>query len=292
MRLDWFMIANRKVSFGLPRVLAFSAVALLAITGCASSPPSVDGEEPNPIRAGVADEQPYSGMTADGKVTGLAPDIASIVFEMMDRGELEGAVATYADLIPGLNAKRWDIIAASLHISAPRCEQVLFADPFHLETASFAVVPGNPSNISTLESVVESGQKIALLSGSFLIPLVKSYGVLDSQVVEFPDGQGAIEGLTTARVDAFLSTSTAFPQLAKVSGVDFDVIGPIDDVEPSGSSVAFRKGDEELRDEFNEKLREMKASGELNTLLEKWGFSPFPEEHLDYTYEDACKVPF
>lgn len=278
-------------SLRIARGLALTAVTAMFAAGCAATPPA-DAPGTGVVKAGVADQPPYSGLNTQGEVIGLGPDVANRVLEMMDGGNLEGIVAAYADLIPGLNANRWDMIAASLHISAPRCEQVLFADPILLESASFAVLPGNPSDVSSLDELVTSGQNVAILTGSFLVPLAKSHGVPASQIIEFPDGQGALEGLEAGRVQAVLSSSTAFDGLADVSEVEFDVVGPLPDVEPSGSSVAFKKGDEDLRDKFNEKLREMKASGALSEILEKNGFAPYPEGYLDYTFEDACEVPF
>ena len=46
---------------------------------------------------------------------------------------MEGAVATYGELVPGMFAGRWDFVAASLTITKERCGQVLFSDPMSFE---------------------------------------------------------------------------------------------------------------------------------------------------------------
>jgi polar amino acid transport system substrate-binding protein len=269
------------------RTLAVLSISIVSIATL--SPATAADKILKPVKAGIADQQPYSGLTADGTVTGFAPEVAGLVLQRLNKGKLVGLVATYAELVPGLNAGRWDMIAASLSITTLRCRQVLYADPILLDSTSMAVPSGNPGRILSIKNIRESGKKIGILSGSFLVPLVKALGVPDSQIVQFPDGQGGLEGLKIGRIDAFLSQSSGLRKLSKIVTNNFTTVGPLSEFAPSASSVAFKLSDRKLRDQFNREIRKMKRSGELDQILIKWGFDPIPEKFLNFTAERLCK---
>ena len=270
------------------RTLAFLSISIVAIATL-SPASAVEKAIPKPVQAGIANQQPYSGLTSDGKVTGYAPEVATLVFQRMKMGSLEGHVATYAELVPGMNAGRWDMIAASLSITPARCAQVLFADPMLLDSTSLAVGIGNPGKVLRIKDIKASGKKLGILSGSFLIPLVKALGVVDAQIVQFPDGQSAIEGLKVGRIDAFLSQSNGLRKLTLIGATSFDTVGPLPEFALSASSVAFKMSDRKLRDRFNVEIKKMKRSGELNAILVKWGFDPIPEKFRTFTAADICR---
>src|SRR5690606_9449688 len=82
------------------------------------------------IRVGYANEAPYAYMdSGSNKVTGEAVEIARVVLKRMGVNEVEGVLTEFGSLIPGLQAKRFDIIAAGMYITPERCQQALFSNP-------------------------------------------------------------------------------------------------------------------------------------------------------------------
>src|SRR5215471_11700350 len=59
------------------------------------------------VKVALADNPPYSGIAADGGMTGIAPTIVKTILGRLGIAEIEGAVAPYGQLIPGLQAGRW-----------------------------------------------------------------------------------------------------------------------------------------------------------------------------------------
>ena len=270
------------------RTLAFLSISIVAI---ATLSPASAAEKPvpKPVHVGIADQQPYSGLTSDGKVTGYAPEITSLIFQRIKMGAAVGHIATYAELVPGLNAGRWDMIAASLSITTARCAQVLYGDPMLLDSTSLAVKTGNPGKFFKIKDFKGTGKKLGILSGSFLIASAKGLGIEDSQIVQFPDGQGALEGLKVGRIDAFLAQTNGLRKLSLITTNTFDTVGPLSEFFLSASSVAFKLSDVKLRDRFNIEIKKMKRSGELNAILVKWGFDPIPEKYRTWTAADICR---
>ena len=166
---------------------------------------------------------------------------------------------------------------------------MLYADPMLLDSTSLAVKSGNPGKFLKIKDFKGTGKKLGILSGSFLIASAKALGIEDSQIVQFPDGQGALEGLKVGRIDAFLAQTNGLRKLSLIATNSFDTVGPLSEFFLSASSVAFKLSDSKLRDRFNIEIKKMKRSGELNAILVKWGFDPIPEKYRTWTAADICR---
>ena len=125
-------------------------------------------------RLAIANEPPYTKVKTDGSVTGAAPEVARAVLKNMGIDDVEGVVTPYDAMIPGLNARRWDIITAGLFMKRSRCAQVLYSDPVLVSTESFGVKPGNPKGLKNLDDVkAKPDVKIGVLKGAFEAGLAK-----------------------------------------------------------------------------------------------------------------------
>jgi polar amino acid transport system substrate-binding protein len=79
------------------------------------------------IRVGFANEAPYGFATPDGKLTGESPEVVKAVLAKLGIKDVDGVLTEFASLIPGLQAGRFDIIAAGMFVNPKRCEQILFS---------------------------------------------------------------------------------------------------------------------------------------------------------------------
>src|SRR5690242_10860926 len=81
------------------------------------------------VTVGLAAQMPGSFIEPDGTLNGIAPTFASRIMDRLGVPQMKGVAATYGELIPGMQAGRWDFIAAALTVTKARCEQVLYSDP-------------------------------------------------------------------------------------------------------------------------------------------------------------------
>src|SRR6266581_1884922 len=95
------------------------------------------------IRVGFANEAPYGYADSSGKLTGEAPTVAKAVMQKLGVPDVEGVLTEFGALIPGLNANRFDIIAAGMFITPPRCNAILFSNPDYVATEALAVKAAN-----------------------------------------------------------------------------------------------------------------------------------------------------
>lgn len=241
------------------------------------------------VKVGLANQPPYSGLNPDGTVAGFVPTLIKEIMGRLGVPEVEGFVATYGELIPGLQAGRWHMIGASFRLTKERCEQVAFADPVTFDGGAIAYVPGETEKPGdSLASVAASGGPIGILQGSYLLQSAQAAGIDMDKVSQFPNNPSLIDGLLAERVPLVVSTNASLLGLQQARDGAFEIVYPLSDDPPKGSGPAFRPQDTDLHEAFQKELRAMKASGELDKMAAEFGFAPPPESLGDATAEAVC----
>ena len=240
------------------------------------------------LRVGIANEPPYTQVGADGTVTGCEPDVLRAVCKRLGIGEVQGIITPYESMIPGLNANRWDVIAAGLFMKESRCAQVLYSEPVIVSTESFATPKGNPKGITSVAAILsDPSLRIAVLPGGFEEGVLKTSNVPASQQVKINDGRSGLEALKANRADAFMLPTLSLKALAKDDS-SFDISKPVDDAPRTGSGAAFRQSDAAFHEAYNKELAAFKKTPEFAEILTKWGFDASVVEGV--TAQDLCKT--
>jgi polar amino acid transport system substrate-binding protein len=240
------------------------------------------------LRVGIANEPPYTQVSADGKVTGCEPDVLRAVCKRLGIDDVQGIITPYESMIPGLKANRWDVIAAGLFMKESRCGQVLYSEPVIVSTESFATPRGNPKGITSVASILaDKTLRIAVLPGGFEEGILKAANVPAAQQVKVNDGRSGLEALKANRADAFMLPTLSLKSLAK-DDASFDVTKPVDDAPSTGSGAAFRQSDTAFQEAYNKELAAFKKTPEFAAILTKWGFDPSVVEGV--TAQELCKT--
>lgn len=292
------LLERRRPGFLLALVLA-GAMALAACGGDDQSTLERAQEE-GYVRIGFANEAPYGFANSSGEVTGEAPEVAKEVLSRMGINEVDGVVTTFSSLIPGLQAGRFDIIAAGMFINPTRCNQILFSDPDYAIPTGFAVEQGNPLGITSYEDVAANSDiRIGLLSGAVEVGYAESAGVSDDQMTIFDDTPSMAEALVSGnRVDTIsLTTLSLQEQLDRLDAngtheVTEGFFPVVDGEEQIGAGgYGFRTEDEDFRDAFNEILVEMKQNNQIVPITQEFGFGPNEiNAARDLTAEELCSA--
>ncbi|CAN5189836.1 ectoine/hydroxyectoine ABC transporter substrate-binding protein EhuB [soil metagenome] len=249
--------------------LALVALATLGLTACG-------GDDDDTFTIGIANERPY-GYEEDGEATGEAPELGREILSRMDIEVADFEVVEFGALIGGLNAGRYDMIAAGMFINDERAEQVNFADPDYCATTGFAVPEGNPDGLTDFESVIDSGVTLGVLSGAVEADYATDSGVPVDQIDVYQSPEDLFDALSAGRVDA--ATPPPTPVREQVGGLDgFEAtegfLPVIDGEEQLGcGAFAFPQDQGDVRDEFNDILTEMKANDEILPIIEEFGFT-------------------
>jgi polar amino acid transport system substrate-binding protein len=240
-----------------------------------------DGET---IRIGFANEDPYGYLDLKTRrITGEAPEIARAILVRMGAkpSQIKTVVTRFGALIPGLRAKRFDIIAAGMYITPPRARYIAFTNPTYAIGEAFIVPQGNPKGLHSFEDVAaDPDARLGVVIGAIEQQYAESLDVPDHRIIRFPDNAAGLAGLRTGRIDAFAATIlTAQRLLEKADDPSLELAEPFRDPVIEGRNIrgygafGMRLDEPELVEAFNEHLADFLGSREHLELVEPFGFS-------------------
>ncbi|ASK61408.1 ectoine/hydroxyectoine ABC transporter substrate-binding protein EhuB [Virgibacillus phasianinus] len=271
---------------GLAAVFCF-ALLLLAACGSEESSGSSDGgsedllaklKEKGTVTVGFANEKPYAYQEG-GELKGAAVDIATAVFKELGIDKVEGKLADFSQLIPGLNAGKFDVITAGMAINPDRCKNADFGEPEMMYGEGLVVQKGNPLDLHSYKDIAESKDAtVSIMQGATENEYVKSEGVSEGQIQSAPDIPATFSAVSSGRASATTGTEMSLKmalESSKSDNLEFVTDFEQPDIKgiPSYGAAAFHKDADKLREAYNEKLAELKEDGTVKELLEANGFS-------------------
>jgi polar amino acid transport system substrate-binding protein len=165
-------------------------------------------EDSGSITIGIANEAPFGFTGDDGEATGIAPDVARAVLEELGITEINAEVVEFGQLIGGLQAGQFDLIAAGMYINEERAEQILFSDPDYCIAEGLAVAAGNPEGIVDYTSFVDNSDlTLAVATGTVEVGYAEDAGIPDGQLEVFSSIGSMYDALVAGEVDAVSGTA-------------------------------------------------------------------------------------
>jgi polar amino acid transport system substrate-binding protein len=275
------------------RHLPAVAVLALALPAQAQSPLAQKIADSGKVVIGIANEAPYGFTAADGTVTGEAPEIAKHVLGEMGVKEVEGVITEFGSLIPGLNAGRFDMIAAGMFLTPERCQQITFSEPTYGIGQAFLIKEGNPKNIHNYDDVAaNSDVTLAVMGGAIEGQYAQQAGVPMGQLLVVPDRAAGTAAVEAGRADAFALTSLTIGDIVEARGAGSGLAKTDAFSMVAGQNVkghggfGFRNEDAEFVDQFNEKLTAFIGTPEHLALVEPFGFTK--DELPELTRDELC----
>ena len=248
---------------------------------------------------GIYNQAPWGFQTADGKISGQAVDVLMTAFKGLGINEFNPVISEFSALIPGLQAKRFDVIAAGLFIRPDRCKLVAFGNPDIKMGDGLLVRTGNPHKIHSYQDIAANPSvKIGTARGNIQAQYATTAGIPSDRQFLFPDNQSALSGLIAGRVDAVSATAASIVTLAndaKASGVEraLPFVGLRDAAgnEQFGyPALAFRLEDSDFRDAYNAQLEKMRADGTLLAINKRYGFTENDMPAPERTAQALCNL--
>nr|WP_231955457.1 transporter substrate-binding domain-containing protein [Occultella aeris] len=213
-------------------------------------------QEEGTITVGFAGEAPYS-FEDGGELTGATVALHERIWNELGIENVEGVQAEFGQLIQGLNAGRFDVIAAGMSILPERCEQAIFSDPEFMYTTALMVPEGNPEGLTDMQSIVDSGVQVAALTGAIEATYATDLGI---SAMEVGNPQDGLDAVVNGRADVFALTGISLNWMADNNPdapieVTESFVANIDGVDQVGAGgTVFRPSDTDLRDAYNEQL--------------------------------------
>lgn len=233
------------------------------------------------VRAAIHNEPPYAYMNLEGKAVGIGPETVSAVLKRMGIPEVVWVVSPFNTLIPGMIARRWDIVAAQQTIFPKRCEQVAFAEPTNAGLETLLVKEGNPKNLHSYDDIkANDNVKVATVSGTTELNYLRAYQVPEDRIIIISNHADGAELVMSGRADAYTMEEPAAAMLLKTGNVrGLETAKPfklpvVDGKEViSFGATTFRKEDKEFLDAYNKELKAFQETPEFMAIQLSHGFS-------------------
>lgn len=250
-------------------------------------------QEQGTITVGFAGEAPYSFRDEDGELVGAAVALHERIWDELGIENVEGVQAEFGQLIQGLNAGRFDVVAAGMSILPDRCEQAIFSDPEFQYTTALMVEEGNPHNLTDMQSIAEAEDaQMAAMTGAIESDYAQALGI-DALPVGGP--QDGMDAIVNGRADVFALTGISLNWMADnnpeapVEVTDSFVAVIHGEPQYGAGGTVFRPEDEELRDAYNEQLAPIVADEEeYLSVVGDWGFTAEERPTGEFTTEQLC----
>lgn len=267
-------------------ILAMAVVLILAACG-GKDGSSSDGDkglldslkDKGVVKVGFANEKPYAFEDDNGDLQGGAVAIAKAVFENLGIEEVDGKLADFSNLIPGLGAGKFDVITAGMAITPDRCGSVEFGEPEMQYGEGLIVASGNPEGLRSYADIAANPDiTVAVMSGATEKDFMIREGVDEKQIMMVPDIPASFAAVESGRAHA--TTGTEMTIREALESANQDKLEFVEDFEqpdiegvPSYGAAAFRIDDDELREAYNAELKKLKDEGKIAALIEPFGFT-------------------
>jgi polar amino acid transport system substrate-binding protein len=209
---------------------------------------------------------PFNLIDSSGEVVGFDLDIAKALCEKM-KVECSVVISDWDGIIPALNAKKFDFLAASMSITEERLQAVDFTDPYYTNGLQFIAPKSSDFKVDkdSLKGKVIGAQR-ATIAGNWLEDNLGK--AIDIKL--YDTNENAYLDLASGRLDGVLADKFVnWEWLKSDAGASYEFKGePVFDNDKIG--IALRKGNDELRERLNTALKEIVEDGTYKTINDKY----------------------
>ena len=261
----------------LAAALAAAALALTACSGGAATPSdsnaAASGDDlglitPGTLTVGMnLQYKPEMYLDDSGNPTGYDVDLLNAMADELGL-KLDIQNLDFNGLIPGLQAKQFDLVSVGLGATDERKKVIDFSRGYVPYATVLAASP-NSTRGSNVSDYNQAGVTITALQGSTSEQLIKDT-FPNATVSSFPDQNAALLEVATGRADATVVEDYI---LAEFDRSNPNQVKPLDTDDPLAlyyGSYGVQKGNTALVDAANSFLCKAQTDGTLEKLYTKW----------------------
>ena len=252
--------------------------ASIAVSALAIAPGAVRAQTkiapPNLIKAGTLIMSinptlpPLQYVDDKGQLQGMRVELANECCKRLGLAP-EYIRTEFATMIPGLAAKRWDMINTGIFWTEER-SKLMYMVPYEQAAISFLVAKGNPLGVKTVDDL--AGKKISVELGGIeerrtreVSDIVAKKGLKPLNVLTFNNFAEAFQALKAGQSDA----ATSIDATAMFMQTRGDFTRAISGVFPQTACFAF--ANKPLAEAVVGALNDLKKDGTYDKLLDQYG---------------------
>ncbi|MAO13359.1 transporter substrate-binding domain-containing protein [Marinobacter sp.] len=209
--------------------------------------------------------EPFEYRDENGELTGFEVELATAMCEELN-ANCEFVIQAWDGMIPGLLARKFDLIMSSMSITPERAERVLFSEPYYITPGGWFGPDSFNTDVTDMDAM--KGKNIGVQRGT----------TMDTYVTENMGGVVSIKRYTTAedmvldlegqRLDAvFVDYPVGEQTILNREG--YKEVGESVKL-GDGVGAAMRKRDTQLAEDINAALKKLKEDGTYDAIMEKY----------------------
>ena len=260
--------------------MAAAVLGSVGLTGCSSQGSGQSSQENSSTGSGdllaqiqergeivIAMEgtwAPWTYHDESGTLVGFDVEVGQQIAQAL------GVEATFVEgewdgLLAGLDAGRYDIMINGVDITEERSDAYDFSEPYAYNRTA-VIVSADNTDITSMEDL--EGKHTANTISSTYAEVAEEYG---AEVTGVDDLNQTFELLLSGRIDATLNAEVTYYDYMEAHP-DANIKIACLDPEATQVAIPFRKGEEtaSLREAVNQALADMRESGALSELSEKY----------------------
>ncbi|MDQ0474089.1 transporter substrate-binding domain-containing protein [Labrys wisconsinensis] len=257
------------------RLLACAVLAPLVLGGIAAAARAADLQtiEPGTILVGSDQVYPPYDYVENGVTKGLDADVMALIAPKLGR-DVRFVDTRFANLIAGLQANRYDLIASALYVTPARAEVVDYI-PYAKTGGSLMVrsddsfAPKQPEDLC--------GKRVGNLKGAAWVPELRKTSDAGCAanpigVQEYATSAEAAQALLSRGVDAVFDDAGVSQAAVAASGNRLKITSD-QILFPVVMGLAVKKGNAQLLAAMQEQMDALIASGAYGALLRKYNLA-------------------
>jgi lysine-arginine-ornithine-binding protein len=218
---------------------------------------------------------PYNFVDADGALQGFDVDFAKALCTKIN-ADCEIIKQDWDGMIPGLMAKKYDLIVASMGILPDREEKIDFSIPYY--QAPTALVATKDAGLKLgadgyVDPASLAGKKIGVQRATAYETFAKEKWP-GAEIVVYDSSESANLDLTGGRLDARFDDFILLRETVLKDGADsYERIGgtwPETAFGSKGEGIGIRKGEADLKAKVDKAILDMRADGTYKTINDKY----------------------
>jgi len=218
---------------------------------------------------------PWNLTNADGTLGGFEPELAKSLCDQM-KIECKLVASDWDGMIPGLMAKKYDAIVASMSITAERKQKIDFTGKYYNTPA--VIVARKDSKIKIgADGHIDPASMKGLKIGAQRATIHENFARANfpgAEVVVYDTADNANLDLMSGRLDARIDDILALEAgiLKQDGGADYQIFGKgwTGGILGDGAGIGVRKEDTRLRDTLSQAILDIRADGTYKKINDKY----------------------
>lgn len=241
---------------------------LIALAGVLAMTAGAEARDYDKIRVGVdSPYPPFEFKNPDGTLTGFEVELGNKVCQEVTGKDCEWVIQAWDGIIPGLQARKYDMIFSSMSINEDRKKHVLFSDPYYLTPSGYFAPKASKFSPKSTKGL-RIGVQRATIQDTYVTEMHK-----DAEIVRYTSADDLRVDLEGGRLNVVFVDAPVGLELFK-KNKDVELAGPTIS-EPvrifgEGVGAAFRKRDKDLEKKVSAALEKLKKDGTYDAIMKKY----------------------